>query len=309
MPWITVDNATGNIYVVYFIAELAPANGIFTTSVYLAYSEDGGNTFFNQKVSNVNLNPIPFPIPPAGPFSEGYWGDYIGVDAYCGNVYVAWMSNAANPTLSYYDLYCSTVKVSTPVRVTSENNLDLNGPVEWGSPPNSPNSVSYDAYNTLTAAINQEKFHILTGANVSFKAGNCIHIKPGVNTLNDFGAMAGSNTHLYISLFDPCSVPFRRGSPSVKGKKEEAFNDAQLVVFPNPVKNSFEINYSILENERISIKLFDSFGRVVLDILEDSYLEIGLYNQKINLPDLHSGIYFVHFMSGAETTIRKVVKL
>ena len=50
-PWIAVDNVTGNVYVVYY--SLDETTG-FNTNTYVAISTDGGASFNNQKVSDVN---------------------------------------------------------------------------------------------------------------------------------------------------------------------------------------------------------------------------------------------------------------
>jgi hypothetical protein len=54
MPWMTVDQVTGNIYVVYY------SRGAYTdnqTDVYMAYSWDGGNTFKEVKLSETPFVP------------------------------------------------------------------------------------------------------------------------------------------------------------------------------------------------------------------------------------------------------------
>ena len=159
MPWIAVDDASGNVYVAYLSAPDPPIldpndpwMGTFPTDVWLAVSEDGGTTFTNIKVSDYPVNPRAL-SPTNQPFTEGYWGDYIALDAYGGNVYVAWMSNYQLQRT--YNIFCSTVNVTTPVEFSSQQDLPLNGPIWWSAPPNSPTTVLYEAVNTITAAVNQ----------------------------------------------------------------------------------------------------------------------------------------------------------
>jgi len=84
-PWITVDDSTGIVCIVYYAFDTSVK---WETDTYLAYSSDGGETFNNIKVSDVSH--ITAPI---APYSGGYAGDYIGVAAYGGKAYPAWMDD------------------------------------------------------------------------------------------------------------------------------------------------------------------------------------------------------------------------
>ncbi len=84
-PWITVDDSTGIVCIAYYAFDTSVQYG---TDTYLAYSSDGGQTYSNIKVSDVSH--ITAPI--TG-FGGGYAGDYIGIAAYGGKAYPAWMDN------------------------------------------------------------------------------------------------------------------------------------------------------------------------------------------------------------------------
>ena len=53
-PWMTVDQSTGYIYVVYFDRGNYEDN---QTDVYLSYSTDSGSSFKNVKISETPFNP------------------------------------------------------------------------------------------------------------------------------------------------------------------------------------------------------------------------------------------------------------
>lgn len=53
-PWMTVDQATGYIYIIYYDRRDYDDN---QTDVYLAYSMDSGNTFKNVKISDTPFTP------------------------------------------------------------------------------------------------------------------------------------------------------------------------------------------------------------------------------------------------------------
>ncbi len=77
MPWMTVDQTTGNIYIVYYDRR---AYNDAQTDVYMAYSADGGTTFKEIKVSES----------PFVPSIDKFFGDYNNVSAHAGLVTPIW---------------------------------------------------------------------------------------------------------------------------------------------------------------------------------------------------------------------------
>lgn len=78
--WIDVDPITGHVYLVFYDRRAYPSWSI-STDVYLAVSENGGESF-----TNILLSESPF-VPNPGIF----FGDYIGISAYDGRVRPLWM--------------------------------------------------------------------------------------------------------------------------------------------------------------------------------------------------------------------------
>jgi len=77
LPWITVDETNGNVYVVYYDRRNHDDQ---QTDVYLAYSFDGGNNFSEAKISETPFTPDP---------SKSF-GDYINIDAHAGIITPIW---------------------------------------------------------------------------------------------------------------------------------------------------------------------------------------------------------------------------
>ncbi len=77
LPWVTVDQTNGNVYIVYYDRRNYTDN---QTDVYLAYSTDGGKNFSEKKISE-----SPF-VPEASKF----FGDYTNIDAHAGLVAPVW---------------------------------------------------------------------------------------------------------------------------------------------------------------------------------------------------------------------------
>jgi len=79
MPWMTVDQANGDVYVVYYDRRAYPTGD--STDVYLSRSTDGGNTFTDYRINTKSFLPDPLV----------FFGDYISITAYNGMVRPIWM--------------------------------------------------------------------------------------------------------------------------------------------------------------------------------------------------------------------------
>lgn len=81
MSWMSVDQVTGDVWVLYY--DRREKNGI-ATSIYLAHSTDGGETWINQRL----------PRPSFSPNVIDFFGDYIGVASHAGIVRPIWMEQS-----------------------------------------------------------------------------------------------------------------------------------------------------------------------------------------------------------------------
>lgn len=75
--WMTIDQATGYLYVVYYDRRNYSNN---QTDVYLARSKDGGNNFQNIRISESPFHPV----------SNIFFGDYNNISAHNGVVRPIW---------------------------------------------------------------------------------------------------------------------------------------------------------------------------------------------------------------------------
>ncbi|HET6991489.1 MAG TPA: T9SS type A sorting domain-containing protein, partial [Bacteroidia bacterium] len=83
LPTVAVDPTTGWVYVAYLDARLNTDNFDDTLNYYLAWSEDGGQTFQNVKVSN-QANTLTY-----------LHSDYMGLDANFGVAHLLWVSGTS----------------------------------------------------------------------------------------------------------------------------------------------------------------------------------------------------------------------
>lgn len=122
-PWIAVYDSTGTVCVVYYSFDSISG---WSTNTYMAYSKNG-TVWNNMRVSDVShiTDSISNPA-----FKTGYAGDYIGVAAYGGKAYPAWMDDR-NGT---WQVYVSPVHfvfptISGPDVVYSTANYVVKNPI------------------------------------------------------------------------------------------------------------------------------------------------------------------------------------
>jgi len=182
-PWITVDDATGEVWVVYDTFDEASP---YATNVYVAYSSDGGATWMNQRVSDVSH--ITAPIDNYY-FAYGYAGDYIGITAYGGKAYPIWHDNR-NGT---WQLYCSPVSSPnqpTAAKPASLSSVDATARNVIVSPNPVTNFIQLKVLNEdvkMVQLINQSGTVVKQWDNVSSKTLNVGNIAAGVYILKITG--------------------------------------------------------------------------------------------------------------------------
>jgi len=79
--WMSVDPKTGKIYIIFYDRRDALDPNSTQTHVYLAKSDDGGETFKNYRISESPFFPV----------NNIFFGDYTNISAYDGKIYPIWM--------------------------------------------------------------------------------------------------------------------------------------------------------------------------------------------------------------------------
>jgi hypothetical protein len=77
LPWMTVDQKTGYIYIVYYDRSQYDDN---QTDVYLAYSSDSGASFKSERISETPFTPV----------DTSFFGDYTNISAHDGVIVPVW---------------------------------------------------------------------------------------------------------------------------------------------------------------------------------------------------------------------------
>jgi hypothetical protein len=109
------------------------------------------------------------------------------------------------------------------------------------------------------------------------------------------GANAVNNVELIVA--GPSAVETIGGTP-------QRFQLSQN--FPNPFNPSTKISFSIPEEEYVSLKVFNSLGEEVVELVSDN-ITAGNYSISFDASGLTSGVYFYQLIAGSFTEIKKMM--
>jgi hypothetical protein len=108
--WMAVDPMNGDLAVMYLDSRDDPDN--LMVESYVSFSQDGGETWIDRKVSDFNSDIR------RNPFANHFAGDYSGMAFYYGKIYPSWvdMRNAVKNIFDS-DVYTSLINVQAPAPV------------------------------------------------------------------------------------------------------------------------------------------------------------------------------------------------
>jgi photosystem II stability/assembly factor-like uncharacterized protein len=100
---------------------------------------------------------------------------------------------------------------------------------------------------------------------------------------------------------------FTMGFVSTEEKPDNITDhDGILKNYPNPFKNSTTISYSIPEDGRVELKIYNLAG-VEVEILVDKYQAAGNHTIEYDAKDLNEGIYFYRIQAGNFSKTNKMI--
>ncbi|KAB2841876.1 MAG: T9SS type A sorting domain-containing protein [Melioribacteraceae bacterium] len=132
----------------------------------------------------------------------------------------------------------------------------------------------------------------------------------GAGSVNFVAANSQNIFCFYYGVFDPANTGFYKIEYSnttavniINGLPAE-YNLSQN--YPNPFNPSTKINFSIPENEFVSLKIFNAVGEQVQELVNQN-LSAGSYTVDFNAGDLSSGIYFYSLTGNNFSSIKKMI--
>jgi len=280
-PWITVaDN--GEIDILFYDTR----NSII--EAYLARSTDGGETFTNELVSTE-------PSPTNTPNSDVRFGDYIGIDAYGGNIVVpVWTDERAGGF--DMDIYSAGI-TQLPVEFTSFTARSSGGKniLEWQTSTEN-NNRGFEVERSSDGV----KF-ILRG----FVQGHGTTTEPHSYAFSDDGI--NGNVYYRLKQFD---FNGKYKYSNVIELNSTGLSEYRLMQnYPNPFNPTTVISYSLPYDGNVSLKVYDVLGREV-NILVNGFQQAGVHSISFNASALTSGIYFYKLQAGDNfSSIKKMMLL
>jgi len=85
---------------------------------------------------------------------------------------------------------------------------------------------------------------------------------------------------------------------------EELSKPVEISVYPNPVVNQGFISFTLLENNPVTIEIFNSIGQLV-NKNEKGMMNPGMYDFELETKGLNKGVYFVKVNIGADQVTKK----
>ncbi len=76
--------------------------------------------------------------------------------------------------------------------------------------------------------------------------------------------------------------------------------------YPNPVKDNFMANFSLIEGNNVNISLFDMNGQMIMQLFE-GYADRGNHEINFDLGIISPGIYMVKMRAGDQLITRKII--
>jgi len=232
-------------------------------------------------------------VPEVAP-SEGQFAAYTSFDGGAGDTYILEQTISLPADLSSEHI----ALVSFDFRVEYD--------ITFGTPTaeRTLNVDLYDASNNFIMSVDEQSFGInpLTGS---------IDISVSRDVLDGIINFGGQNVILRFSAFIPDTstgpakamidnVSFR--IENVLSTGEEELLSSNILLFPNPNKGNFVLNYKG-QNVLDKIQIFDLTGKIVFEELLSGFSE----QKDITLYNAQSGIYLVKVISDKATTTKRII--
>ena len=108
--------------------------------------------------------------------------------------------------------------------------------------------------------------------------------------LRSSGSAPTNNDYLWVDGLAFSGTVAIAQPQNLVGLKENTSSVSKINVFPNPATNQVTVNYSLADNDKISIQLIDISGKVVKEISPSNNL-IGVNTLTLETNKLTKGIY------------------
>lgn len=151
--------------------------------------------------------------------------------------------------------------------------------------------------DTAYCAVDNEIYYLPIGA-ASWTLGYSYPVGNEINFLYFDELLVGAGTGLYSQQIDATLT-------SVAAKRPDNKNN-NIKIYPNPIKNSATVTYTVNSNEHVTLILYDITGRLVSTIVNENKVE-GTYKVTMNTEQLAKGMYVVTLQAGNDVSVLDVM--
>ena len=138
---------------------------------------------------------------------------------------------------------------------------------------------------------------------VTFQANQSVTLSPGFSAANGsfFVAKISGCEQNPVSMFRETATTLKMETP-IKNRN-------WLKVSPNPLRYDGQIEFSLKQDSRINLSLWNSFGQQVAILYQGVDLSKGVHRLTLQKGEQTAGIYFLHLASSEEATpiIQKIL--
>ncbi len=282
-PWVTVAE-NGEIDLIFYDTRNTPNNS--TIEAYLARSTDGGDNFTNELISTQQS-------PTSAPNSDVRFGDYIGIDAYGGNIVVpVWTDERAGGV--NMDIYTAVIN-SIPVELVSFNARTSGGQniIEWQT-STERNNRGFE----VERSFNGKNFTVR-----GFVEGKGTTTQLHYYTFSDEGV----NGKVFYRLKQVDFNGEYKYSNVIEVNSTSSIDYQLAQNYPNPFNPATLISYTLPYDGFVTLKVYDVLGREVKTLI-NGFQQAGIHTINFDASGLNSGVYFYKMEAGNNfSSIKKMI--
>lgn len=293
--WLTIDQATGVLYCVFYDRRNTTLNN---TDVFVARSADGGHTWQNIKVSET----------PFSSSSSVFFGDYSGITAYQGRVYPIW-TRGDNTSLSIWTAPFFDSAAVVPVELTGfsatvEERMVF---LDWQT-STEVNNAGFEIERAKLSAPSEKNS---VWSTVGFVKGRGTSLTPVRYYFEDKREEPGYYKYR-LKQIDHNGEFSYSNEVTVDLTHPGSFELFQN--YPNPFSGggSTVISFEIPRTSWVTLKVYDITGNLVTTLV-NGYRNAGVHEVDLDLSGvktvLPSGVYFYRLDAGNYTKSKKLIYL
>lgn len=183
----------------------------------------------------------------------------------------------------------------------------------WSASYTSTTLISDDAPNNqnLTGSLNQSKYEakqaIQTTGNTRVNAGRTVEFVAGQSITLRPGFWARPNSTFTASLGGDCFDNSITQETIVSRNTAIKPNPTTLSCYPNPTSGSFNVDYTLEDEENVFVGIYDMTGKLV-DVIASGFQEAGKHSYII-AENIEAGLYFLVLKTEFKNISEKLVIL